>query len=302
MNSPTPAPVNGWIILDKPEGITSATAVGVVRRTCKTKKCGHAGTLDPMATGILPLALGEATKTMAYLETADKSYRFTVQFGSATDTDDKEGEVIATSDIIPSREQILVALPAFTGEIEQVPPDYSAIRVDGKRAYDLAREGKAFTLKSRKVTVRKLTLVEMPTPSSIVMEMDCSKGTYVRAIARDLALKLGTYAHVTTLRRTRVGHFLEKSAISLENLKEMVHIGRLSEALLPVEAALDDILVLALNPVSSQDLRQGRSIQLVDSSTTWQDGSAVLAKSDNKPVAIGRVEAGKFRPLRVFNL
>jgi tRNA pseudouridine55 synthase len=293
---------HGWIILDKPSGITSAAAVGITRRLLGIRKVGHAGTLDPLATGILPLALGEATKTMPYIESADKSYEFTVEFGKATDTDDKEGQVIAQSNHLPSKEAILVALPGFTGDIQQVPPIYSAILVNGKRAYALAREGKAPELKSRQVTVHRLVLKTVESPSSASFEMDCSKGTYVRAIARDLSIKLGTYGHVTALRRTRVGHFSLKSAISLEKLKEMVHSAALPEAILPVEAALDDILVLALNPVSAQDLKQGRSIALEECSFKAHDGTLVCAKLDDKVIAIGKVEQGKLRPLRVFNL
>lgn len=286
--------MNGWLILDKPTGMTSAHAVNRVKRLLKPKKIGHAGTLDPLASGILPLALGEATKTINYMMDAAKSYTFTVSWGEKRDTDDREGKVIASSGKRPTLEEIKGVLPRFIGEIEQMPPQFSALKVDGERAYDLAREGKVAELKARKVRVDSLEMTEY-TPQAATFICDCGKGTYIRAIARDLGDILGCFGHVSMLRRLSVGKFSEKDAISLENLEKMVHNGRLS--LLPVESALDDILALDITPPQATLLKRGQAIPV-----THIQNSIVLARSEGIPVAIGEVSQGSMKPIRVFNL
>jgi tRNA pseudouridine55 synthase len=213
-------PIHGWLILDKPQGLTSTKAVGRVRHLYGAAKAGHAGTLDPLATGVLPIAFGEATKTVPFAVEGTKGYVFTVRFGAGTDTDDAEGKVVATSDVRPTAEEIAAALPRFTGEIVQVPPRYSALKVEGARAYDLARDSQEFELAPRLAFVESLKLVGKPDADTCVIEAECGKGTYIRALARDLGAALGTVAHVAALRRTRVGAFDEKAAIPLVKLGE----------------------------------------------------------------------------------
>jgi len=300
--------VSGWICLDKPYDLTSTHAVGRVRRLFNAQKAGHAGTLDPLATGILPIALGEATKTVPYLVDADKAYRFTIAWGSTTDTFDREGDVIATSDVRPGREAIEAALPAFVGDIEQVPPAYSAIKINGARAYDLARAGEAVELSARTVTIHSARVADIPDPDHAVIEIECGKGTYVRAIVRDLAEALGACGHVSDLRRTRVGGFTEDRAIGLEILEELAHKAGQSAALLPVETALDDIPALAVTPEDAFRLKQGRSIVLVPRQVETlkarlKPGSRIVsALSDGMVVALCEMRAGRLEPTRVFHL
>lgn len=289
--------INGWLVIDKPGGITSAKVVARVKNTTKAMKVGHAGTLDPMASGILPIALGEATKTVMFMSNASKTYKFTVMFGKATDTDDAEGKVIEESDKVPTHQEIEAALPAFIGKIEQIPPSYSAIKVNGKRSYDLAREGKAEELKARIIQVNYLKLLNFH-GNIAEFEMDCGKGTYVRSIARDLSRKLGTCGHVTVLRRTRVGNFCEEDAILLENLEKMLHIAPPVKGILPVEAVLDDIPVLHLNQSSSEDLRNGRFVIVKDGEIHHQ---VICAMNGGKLVAIAKIEGDRLKPVRVFN-
>ncbi|HEY7646213.1 MAG TPA: tRNA pseudouridine(55) synthase TruB, partial [Hyphomicrobiales bacterium] len=243
--------VNGWLVLDKPQSITSTHALNKVKRLFDAAKAGHAGTLDPLATGILPIAFGEATKTIQHVVEGTKEYRFLVRWGIETTTDDAEGEVVTESAERPTREAIEAALPDFRGEIMQTPPRFSAIKVEGERAYDLARDGEAFELQARPVEVHRLVIADMPSPDTCIFEAECGKGTYVRAIARDLGRKLGSYGHVAELRRTRVGPFAEEDAISLERLGELSNSdagrGALLEALRPVETALDGIPALAIS-------------------------------------------------------
>lgn len=306
--------VSGWICLDKPLDLTSTDAVSRVRRAFNAQKGGHAGTLDPLASGILPIALGEATKTVPYLMEADKTYRFTVAWGTTTATYDREGAVIAASDVRPTEAAIRAALPAFVGEIEQVPPIYSAIKVDGQRAYDLAREGVEVELKARPVRIDRCELVSA-TADDATLEIDCGKGTYVRALARDLAEALGACGHVSALRRTRVGKFSEENAITLEKLQELAHRGAGLETLLPVETALDDIPVLAVTTEDVFRLKQGRPIvlvprqvealkaRLVPKTIGGEDASrTVSAMSDGKVVALCELRAGRLNPTRVFHL
>lgn len=300
-------PIHGWIVLDKDAGLTSAHAVAKVRRMLNAAKVGHAGTLDPMATGILPIALGEATKTVAYAMDGEKEYAFTVRWGEARDTDDAEGRVTETSDLRPDEEAIHQLLPRFTGRIEQVPPAYSAIKVDGERAYDLARADEEVKLQPRQVDIDRLALVDMPDTNHARFRMVCGKGAYVRSLARDLGRALGCLGHVTELRRTRVGPFDLDAAISLAQLDELRHIPPPQSYLLPVETALDDIPALALSETEAARLRSGQSVSVMARSRSSQvrmlnSGSIVFAKTGNTPVALARYEAGDIHPVRVLNL
>ncbi|MBE7217487.1 MAG: tRNA pseudouridine(55) synthase TruB [Caulobacteraceae bacterium] len=307
--------VNGWICLDKPEGLGSTDAVTRVRRLFDAQKAGHAGTLDPLASGVLPIALGEATKTVPYLMEADKTYRFTIEWGVETASFDREGEVTARSDARPTREAVEAALPAFMGAISQVPPAFSAIRIDGERAYDLARAGQEVVLEAREVVVHAAHVTAQPDHDHTEIEVSCGKGTYVRAIARDLASALGAHAHVSALRRTRVGRFSAAEAVTLEKLAEMVHGDAAHEALLPVETALDDIPALAVTEEDAFRLAQGRSVallprqveelmpRLVPRTVAGQDAGRVLqARCKARLVALGELRAGRVEPFRIFNL
>lgn len=300
--------VSGWICLDKPYDLTSTHAVSRVRRAFNAQKAGHAGTLDPLATGILPIALGEATKTVPYLVDADKAYRFTIAWGRTTATHDREGDTTAQSDVRPSPAQVEAALPAFVGEISQVPPAYSAIKVDGERAYDLARAGETVELAARFVTIHSARVADVPDPDHITLEIACGKGTYVRAIARDLAEMLDACGHVSELRRTRVGRFTEQSAVTLEFLEDLGHKARQSELLLPVETALDDIPELAVTAEDAFRLKQGRAIVLVPRQVEsvkarLKPGSrTVSAMAGGSVVALCEMRAGRLEPSRVFHL
>jgi len=308
-------PVHQWLCLDKPLNMTSTEAVSKVRRLFNAQKAGHAGTLDPLATGILPIALGEATKTVPFLMEAGKTYRFTIAWGTTTASYDREGAVVATSDVRPDPAAVAAALPAFVGEISQTPPIYSAIKVDGQRSYDLAREGVAVELAPRIVTIHSAAVVDAPDRDHITIEIACGKGTYVRAVVRDLAGALGAEGHVCDLRRTRVGAFTEARSISLENLTDLVHRGAGSEALLPVETALDDIPALAVTDEDAFKLKQGRPILLVPRQVEalrprlipriigGQDASrTVSATLGGRIVALCEMRAGRLNPTRVFHL
>jgi tRNA pseudouridine55 synthase len=293
-------PVHGWVVLDKPQGMTSTQAVGAVKRILEAQKAGHAGTLDPLATGVLPIALGEATKTVPFAVDGDKAYRFTVRFGAETDTDDAEGTVVRTSEAAPLLDDIEALLPNFTGEISQVPPRYSAIKVDGNRAYDLARDGEVVELEPRIVVIDDLRLVDMPDAKTAVFEAECGKGTYVRAIARDLGRELGCFGHVIALRRTRVGGFLEADAISLQELEAGVQSGDLKGCLLPVEAALDDVPGLGVGPNDAAALARGQAVLVRGRDAPVLTGAA-WAHFKGQILALGELEKGAFRPTRVFN-
>jgi tRNA pseudouridine55 synthase len=300
--------VSGWLCLDKPLDITSTHAVSRIRRLFNAQKGGHAGTLDPLATGVLPIALGEATKTVPFLMDADKTYRFTIAWGATTATFDREGEVTARSDVRPSPEAVEDALKDFVGEIMQVPPAYSAIKVDGERAYDLARAGETVELKARPIVIHAARVIGAPDADHVEIEMDCGKGTYVRAVVRDLAEALGACGHVGMLRRTRVGGFGEARAIGLEKLEDMSHKGQLLEALLPVETALDDIPALALTDEEAFRLKQGRSIVLVPrqvealKARLKPGARTVSAMSGGTLAALCEMRAGRLEPTRVFHL
>ena len=305
-------PVHGWVILDKPEELSSSRAVGIVRRVFNAAKAGHGGTLDPLATGILPIALGEATKTASFAMRGAKSYEFTVQFGSQTSTDDREGEVIATSDNRPERAAIEAALPGFTGEIDQRPPIFSAIKVHGRRAYDIARNALADgleslpELESRPVMVDRLELRDADAGSATFF-VACGKGTYIRSLARDLAVALGTVGHVSRLRRLSVGPFDESDAISLAFLEKLEHSAAAFEHLKPVTSALDDIPALAVSAGEAVKLRHGQTLPALSSAAKARFAEIVeagtgVAIAGSVPVALVSVKAGQLHPLRVFNL
>ena len=306
--------VSGWVCLDKPVDLGSTDAVSRIKRLYNAQKAGHAGTLDPLASGILPIALGEATKTVPFLMEAEKSYRFTIAWGQTTASFDREGETIATSDVRPPLVDIEAALPAFRGEIMQVPPNFSAIKVDGQRAYDLAREGVEFELEARPIIVHRLEITESDA-DHVTLEMDCGKGSYVRAVVRDLASALDACGHVSALRRTRVGDFTEANATPLEKLCEMEHTSDRLGALLPVETALDDIPALALTTEDAFRLKQGRSVvlvprqveelrtRLVPRSVAGHDaGRTVLATYEGRAHALCELRAGRISPTRIFHL
>ncbi|TAN48879.1 MAG: tRNA pseudouridine(55) synthase TruB [Rhodospirillales bacterium] len=300
-------PIHGWLIIDKPIGITSTAVVARVRKATGAAKVGHGGTLDPLASGVLPVALGEATKTVSYAMDGDKTYHFRVQWGVARSTDDGEGEITATSDRRPSAQEIEAALPGFQGEITQVPPVYSAVKIDGRRAYDLARSQQEVEMKPRQVRIDALRLLGQPDPDHADFEASCGKGTYIRALARDLALALGTVGHVVRLRRMRVGAFYEKDAISLEKLAELGHSAPASEHLLPVATVLDDIPALALTEAEAQRLKCGQSVSLLRLAARMPLSSipqapVVRAMDKDKLVALARIENGEVHSIRVFNL
>jgi len=296
-------PVHGWVNLDKPAGMSSAQAVAKVRRLFDAAKAGHAGTLDPLATGVLPIALGEATKAVPYIVADRKIYRFAVRWGVATDTEDAEGRVIATSAARPERDAIRAALPGFIGTIVQIPPAYSAVKIGGERSYDRARQGEAVAPKPRLVTIERFDLVEQPDRDSAVFEALVGKGTYIRALARDLAVVLGTVAHVTLLRRLAVGGFRADRAISLEKLAVMGHSPTASEHLLSVETALDDIPALAVTAVEAAALRHGRSVTRADQAFCRDlgEGVTIRAVNDDRLVAFAQIRDGGLRPIRVLN-
>ena len=301
--------INGWLNLDKPQGITSTQAIGRVRRILNAQKLGHAGTLDPLATGILPIALGEATKTISFTQDRDKVYTFTVQWGAATNTDDTEGEVIATSDTRPTPDDILKLIPRFIGNIDQTPPQFSAIKIDGQRAYDLAREGEVIDMQSRRVTVYNLALLESRADSAD-FELECGKGTYVRAIARDMGQILGCFGHVTALRRLAVGNFTESTSISLDEFEKIMQNCTPDQVLMPVETALDDIPALAMTASEISRIKQGQSLKFLSRQDYDRFSVAgiddlteiILAIGDDKPVALLRKENAELHPVKVFNL
>jgi tRNA pseudouridine55 synthase len=285
--------VNGWIILDKGVGMTSTHAVAVVKRGLSAKKAGHAGTLDPLASGILPIALGEATKTVPFIMDGRKSYVFTVAWGEETNTDDAEGEVVGQTDLVPEPSAIEALLPRFIGQVQQVPPRFSAIKIAGERAYDLAREGEVVELQPRTVEIDRIELIHHEGNRS-VLEADCGKGTYVRAIARDLGRALGCLGHIAALRRTRVGPFTEADAVVVDDLATD------PGALRPVESALHDIPSIAVSRDMAGRLMRGQSIILRGRDAPIS--GKIYATCNGVLVAVGDVEKGELVPHRVFNL
>jgi len=292
--------VDGWVVLDKPIGPSSTQALGKVRWIFEAAKGGHGGTLDPLASGVLPIALGEATKLIPFAMDGTKQYEFAVRWGAATATDDLEGSVVATSPNRPAESAIRAALPRFEGEIEQLPPAFSAIKIDGKRAYELARAGEEVVLQPRKVLIYKLEYLESPDADTARFRVTCGKGTYVRSLARDLAGALETVGHVTELRRTRVGKFTLESAISLARLEGFGHSPARFGALAPVETALDDIPVLAVTAEEAAALKQGRALR--DPRIDRVPAEPIAAFQEGRLVALVASDGNEIRPVRVFNL
>jgi tRNA pseudouridine55 synthase len=299
--------INGWLVLDKIQGMTSTQAVGMGKRLFQAKKTGHAGTLDPLATGILPMAFGEATKTVPYVVGGAKSYRFTVRWGDERDTDDAEGQTVQLSAERPAQRAIEQATQTFIGEILQTPPKYSAIKVDGERAYDLARDGEHVELQARPVTIDRLVMTDMPDAQTSVFEAECGKGTYVRAIARDMGRMLGCFGHVIQLRRTRVGPFDESQAITVAQLHAAADAAITPEGtaalrglLQPVEAALGNIPGISVNSSDAARLKRGQSVLMLGRDAPIFTGQA-YALSRGQLIAIGEVGQGEFVPSRVFN-
>jgi len=297
------ATVNGWLVLNKPVGLTSVAALNKVKRHFNARKAGHAGTLDPLATGVLPIAFGEATKTVPYAVDSEKGYRFTVCWGAETTTDDSEGEVVERSDARPTREQVEAALDAFRGEIEQTPPRFSAVKVEGARAYDLAREGESFELRSRTVDIHRLELIDMPDPDTCVLEADCGRGTYVRAIARDLGRALGCLGHICALERTRVGAFRVEEAVTLDEIEAAAEgePGALHGLLAPVHTALTALPEIRLSQQDAARVRRGQAVLLRGRDAPILNAKA-FATAKGTLVALGEVAQGEFNPERVFNL
>jgi tRNA pseudouridine55 synthase len=301
MTKPAEVRLNGWLIIDKPQGLTSARVVAAIKRSTGAAKVGHAGTLDPLATGVLPLALGEATKTVRFATGGRKRYRFRVRWGVATETDDCEGGVVGASDVRPGQADIAAALPAFTGRILQRPPAYSAIKVAGKRAYALARAGAPPQLAVRAVEIDELRLIAMTDPDHADFEAMVGEGTYIRSLARDLAAALDALGHIVELRRTAVGRFTEDRAISLDSALALGHKLAASDHLLPVETALDDIPALAVTAEEAERLRHGQRVTPQYVCDDIADGTIVGARCNRLLVAVARVERGGLQPLRVIN-
>ena len=290
--------VSGWIVVDKPAGITSTAVVNKVKWAFEAQKAGHAGTLDPDATGVLAVALGEATKTVPYVTDALKCYRFLLRFGAATNTDDATGSVIAQSDIRPDDAAIATALPAFRGDILQVPPQFSAVKIEGSRAYDLAREGEEFEIAARPLWVERLEVIARPDPDHLEMEMVCGKGGYVRSIARDLGAALGCLGHVVWLRRDWSGPFTATEGISLEKLDELARTEALMDWLKPLELGLSDLPELRATAEGAARLRNGNPGMVMASSAGY--GDEAWASFQGRAVAVGIYKAGELHPTRVF--
>jgi tRNA pseudouridine55 synthase len=298
--------VHGWVVLDKPVGMTSTHAVSVIKRLFSAKRAGHAGTLDPLASGCLPIALGEATKTVPFVMDGRKIYRFAIRWGEERDTDDAEGRVVELSDARPTPHAIAARLPSFVGTIEQVPPRFSAIKIDGERAYDIARDGEEPELKPRLVNIERLVLIEMRDPDHSEFEAECGKGTYVRALARDLGRALGCFGHVAALRRIAVGPFAERNMISLEEVQALCHRasageGSLADALFPVATALDDIPALAVSRADAARLQRGQAVLMRGRDAPVLRGTVYVTAAGSL-VALAEVDRGEIVPKRVFNL
>ncbi|WP_353473168.1 tRNA pseudouridine(55) synthase TruB [Salipiger sp. H15] len=292
--------ISGWLIVDKPAGITSTSVVNKVRWALAAKKAGHAGTLDPEATGVLAVALGEATKTVPYITDAMKAYRFVVRLGQATNTDDAEGEILRESAMRPSDEEIKEALHQFVGDIQQVPPQFSAVKVDGERAYKRARDGEEMELSARPLFVESLIMLDRLDADHVELEMVCGKGGYVRSIARDLGEALGCHGHVLRLRRVWSGPFEASDGISLEEIDALAKTPELDAKLLPVEVGLADLPELRCTPEGAARLRNGNAGMVIPGDAEY--GDEAWASFEGKPVAVGIFKAGELHPSRVFNL
>lgn len=311
-------PIHGWVILDKPLGMTSTQAVGYVKRLFDAQKAGHAGTLDPLATGILPIALGEATKTVSFAVDGEKAYRFTVRWGAETNTDDAEGSVVRTSEARPRLDEIEALLPSFIGEVAQVPPQFSAIKIDGERAYDLARDGETVALEPRLVVIQDLRVVDVPDADTTVFEAECGKGTYVRSLARDMGRQLGCFGHVIALRRTRVGPFSEDEAVTKDEIDAAGGGGPVDAAdpesllppaggeplldlLLPVETALNALLAVNVSSAEASRLKRGQPVLVRGRDAPIVTGM-FFATCKGQIVAMGEADRGELRPTRIFNI
>ncbi|WP_370286497.1 tRNA pseudouridine(55) synthase TruB [Pseudooceanicola nanhaiensis] len=292
--------ISGWLVVDKPAGLTSTAVVNKVKWAFEANKAGHAGTLDPDATGVLAVALGEATKTVPYITDALKCYEFTVRLGRATNTDDAEGEVTGESDLRPSEDEIKEALRGFVGEIMQVPPKFSAVKIDGERAYKRARDDEEFEIAARPLWVESLILMDRPDADHVVLEMVCGKGGYVRSIARDLGEKLGCLGHVLKLRRVWSGPFEAAEGMTFEQIEALARTPELDERLLPVEAGLQDLTEVKATDAGATRLRNGNPGQVIAHDVEF--GEEVWASHDGKPVAVGQYRGGELQPSRVFNL
>jgi tRNA pseudouridine55 synthase len=303
---PRGRPLNGWLIIDKPAGLTSTDVVNRVKRIFDAQKAGHGGTLDPLATGLLPVAFGTATKTVPYVMDGTKLYHFTLKFGETRDTDDADGAVTETSDIRPDDAAIEAALPPFRGEIMQVPPVFSAIKVAGERAYDMARDGRAPVLEPRPARVDRFVLLSRPDADTAIFEVASGKGVYMRSLARDLAKACGTVGHIAALRRLRVGPFLEQHAILLDKLREADDTAPASpDLLLPVETALADIPALALTEQEAAALHQGQAISLITlmgriPAQADPNGGLARAMAGGRVIGLCRLEDGMMKPERVL--
>lgn len=294
--------INGWLIVDKPRDIGSTQVVNLTRKWLNAKKNGHAGTLDPFATGVLPVAFGEATKLLPYVTDGKKEYEFIIQWGKATNTDDSEGKIIGESSKIPTREEILSVLPQFIGKIKQVPPAYSAIKINGERAYNLVRKGENVVIPEREIEIYALELLEELENHQARFRVECSKGTYVRTLGRDLAQKLGTIGYLQELRRTKCGNFGLESKILLENIKNLVHSIPLKEFLLPLETSLRDIAVIAVSEVDANKLKLGQGVSPKAYQVQNLIGKEAAAYFEDSLIAIVRIEEKRISPVRVFNL
>jgi len=294
--------VHGWLVLDKPPGMTSTQAVGAVRRLFDSRKAGHAGTLDPLATGVLPIALGEATKTVPYAVDGSKHYRFTVRWGAATNTDDAEGQITTSSELRPLRGDVEALLPRFIGEILQTPPAFSAIKIDGNRAYDLARAGEVVELEARRVEIAALALIDMPDADTAIFEARCGKGTYVRALARDMGKELGCLGHLIALRRTRVAPFDEAQAVQLADLEAAAQQGEdaVHALLLPIEAALQDLAAINVGQNDAARLLRGQAVLIRGRDAPTTTGPT-YATCKGQLIAVGVIDKGELHPVRVFN-
>lgn len=290
--------ISGWLVVDKPAGITSTAVVNKVRWAMNAKKAGHAGTLDPEATGVLAVALGEATKTVPYITDALKAYTFTVRLGQATNTDDAEGEVTASSDLRPSDDAIKDALAPFIGDIMQVPPQFSAVKIDGVRAYKKARDGEEMALAARPLWVEELLLIDRPDPDHVILEMTCGKGGYVRSVARDLGQALGCYGHVLTLRRIWSGPFDVEDSISLDQVDALAKTPALDDHLQPIAVGLADLPEVICPAESVAKLRNGNPADVIGSGLDY--GEEVWASCDGQPIAVGKYLGGTLQPSRVF--
>ena len=290
--------LNGWVFIDKPEGITSFDVIRKVRNFTKIKKIGHSGTLDPFASGILALAFGEATKSIQFISSI-KEYEFSVTFGETRDTDDITGKVVRSNNQYPSLDEIKNCIPTFIGTIDQVPPIYSAVKVNGERAYKLARNGKNFELKSKKIEIYRLQCLEGSSENTFVFKVRCSSGTYIRSLARDMAKKMGYFAHVSSLRRTNIGKINEKNLISLEKFRELVHIGDHFDYVHSIQDVLDDIPAVLLNYEDARKFQNGVSL---DFDIKILGSKNVLFLSEISPLGVGKINNNKISPIRIFNL